>query len=52
MLWPPETELFGYGCPLAEKCDPAVFYKRIRQYLSGWNNNPALPDGLIYEGIC
>lgn len=33
-----------------EKCDPYVFYKKLRQYLSGWNNNPALPDGLIYEG--
>ncbi|NXG60224.1 I23O2 dioxygenase, partial [Hemiprocne comata] len=32
--------------------DPAVFYAVIRIFLSGWKDNPAMPDGLIYEGVC
>ncbi|XP_015269666.1 PREDICTED: indoleamine 2,3-dioxygenase 2 [Gekko japonicus] len=32
--------------------DPAIFYGMIRIFLSGWKDNPALPRGLIYEGIC
>lgn len=32
-------------------CDPEEFYNGLRIYLSGWLNNPALPDGLIYEGV-
>ncbi|NXG09996.1 I23O2 dioxygenase, partial [Sakesphorus luctuosus] len=31
--------------------DPAVFYAEIRIFLSGWKDNPAMPDGLIYEGV-
>ncbi|XP_061328480.1 indoleamine 2,3-dioxygenase 2-like [Pezoporus flaviventris] len=31
--------------------DPAVFYSVIRIFLSGWKDNPAMPDGLIYEGV-
>ncbi|XP_068776955.1 indoleamine 2,3-dioxygenase 2 isoform X2 [Struthio camelus] len=31
--------------------DPAVFYSVIRIFLSGWKDNPAMPDGLVYEGV-
>lgn len=31
--------------------DPDIFYAVIRIFLSGWRDNPALPTGLIYEGI-
>ncbi|NXG16797.1 I23O2 dioxygenase, partial [Grallaria varia] len=31
--------------------DPAVFYAVIRIFLSGWKDNPAMPDGLVYEGV-
>ncbi|NXD87164.1 I23O2 dioxygenase, partial [Halcyon senegalensis] len=31
--------------------DPAVFYAVIRIFLSGWKDNPAMPHGLIYEGV-
>ncbi|XP_042657443.1 LOW QUALITY PROTEIN: indoleamine 2,3-dioxygenase 2 [Tyto alba] len=31
--------------------DPAVFYAVIRIFLSGWRDNPAMPDGLVYEGV-
>ena len=27
---------------------PNVFYKRTRKYLSGWSNDPTLPEGLHY----
>uniref|UniRef100_A0A8D2JQU8 Indoleamine 2,3-dioxygenase 2 n=1 Tax=Sciurus vulgaris TaxID=55149 RepID=A0A8D2JQU8_SCIVU len=31
--------------------DPDIFYAVIRIFLSGWKDNPAMPGGLIYEGI-
>lgn len=36
---------------MREKCKPEVFYNVIRPYLSGWENNDNLPNGLIYEGV-
>ena len=30
-------------------CDPRVFYNVHRPLLSGWRDNPDLPEGLIYE---
>ncbi|CAM9183946.1 unnamed protein product, partial [Phaeothamnion confervicola] len=35
---------------LPERCDPHVFYHRVRPFLSGWRGNPTLPDGVLYEG--
>ncbi|RIA92369.1 Indoleamine 2,3-dioxygenase [Glomus cerebriforme] len=34
-----------------KKCDPYVFYWKVRPYLSGWENEDRLPQGLIYEGV-
>nr|XP_020731955.1 indoleamine 2,3-dioxygenase 2 isoform X3 [Odocoileus virginianus texanus] len=31
--------------------DPDIFYAVIRIFLSGWKDNPALPVGLVYEGV-
>ncbi|CAL1616088.1 unnamed protein product [Knipowitschia caucasica] len=31
--------------------EPSVFYGIIRIYLSGWKDNPSMPNGLIYEGV-
>ncbi|XP_012580236.1 PREDICTED: indoleamine 2,3-dioxygenase 1 [Condylura cristata] len=31
--------------------DSNLFYNVLRIYLSGWSNNPKLPDGLLYEGV-
>lgn len=36
---------------MPEGCDPYIYYHRVRPYLHGWKNNPALPQGLIYEGV-
>ncbi|XP_076586197.1 indoleamine 2,3-dioxygenase 1 [Chaetodon auriga] len=31
--------------------EPSVFYGIMRIYLSGWKDNPCMPNGLIYEGV-
>ncbi|XP_036000354.1 indoleamine 2,3-dioxygenase 2 isoform X2 [Fundulus heteroclitus] len=31
--------------------DPSVFYGIMRIYLSGWKDNPCMPNGLVYEGV-
>ncbi|XP_041916558.1 indoleamine 2,3-dioxygenase 2-like isoform X2 [Alosa sapidissima] len=31
--------------------DPKIFHGTFRIYLSGWRDNPLLPDGLWYEGV-
>jgi indoleamine 2,3-dioxygenase len=36
---------------MPERCDPYIYYNRVRPYIHGWKNNPAMPDGLIYEGV-
>ena len=36
---------------MVEKCDPYIYFNRVRPYINGWKNNPAMPDGLIYEGV-
>ena len=36
---------------MPEYCDPYIYYNRVRPYIHGWKNNPALPDGLTYEGV-
>lgn len=36
---------------MVERCDPYVYFNRVRPYIHGWKNNPALPDGLLYEGV-
>jgi indoleamine 2,3-dioxygenase len=36
---------------MPEKCDPYVYFHRVRPYIFGWRNNPALPNGVIYEGV-
>jgi indoleamine 2,3-dioxygenase len=38
-------------CRMPEHCDPYIYYRRVRPYIHGWKNNPALPDGLIYDGV-
>jgi len=36
---------------MTERCDPYIYYHRVRPYIHGWKNHPDLPDGLVYEGI-
>ena len=41
----------GHFDRMPERCDPYIYFHRVRPYIHGWANNPALPDGLIYEGV-
>lgn len=36
---------------MPEHCDPYIYFNRVRPYIHGWKDNPALPNGLIYEGV-
>jgi indoleamine 2,3-dioxygenase len=35
---------------MPERCDPYIYFHRVRPFIHGWKNHPALPDGLVYEG--
>jgi indoleamine 2,3-dioxygenase len=48
------TALEGMGATLArmpERCDPYIYFHRVRPYLYGWKDHPALPEGLVYQGV-
>ncbi len=36
---------------MPERCDPYIYYNRVRPYIHGWKNHPAFPVGLLYEGV-
>jgi indoleamine 2,3-dioxygenase len=36
---------------MKERCDPYVYYTRVRPYIHGWKNSPTLPEGLLYTGV-
>jgi indoleamine 2,3-dioxygenase len=43
--------MYSSLCRMVEHCDPFIYFHRVRPYIHGWKNNPALPNGLIYEGV-
>lgn len=36
---------------MKERCDPYVYYTRVRPYIHGWKNSPTLSEGLVYGGV-
>jgi indoleamine 2,3-dioxygenase len=36
---------------MPERCDPYIYFRRVRPYIHGWKDNPAFGKGLIYEGV-
>jgi indoleamine 2,3-dioxygenase len=36
---------------MPERCDPYIYFHRVRPYIHGWANNPALGEGLVYDGV-
>ena len=36
---------------MPEQCDPHVYFHRVRPYIHGWKDNPALSAGLVYAGV-
>ncbi len=43
--------IYSHFARMPERCDPYVYFHRVRPYIHGWANNPALDGGLIYEGV-
>ena len=36
---------------MPERCDPYCYFHRVRPWIHGWKDNPALGGGLVYEGV-
>lgn len=36
---------------MPERCDPYIYFHRVRPYIHGWKNHPVLTEGLRYEGV-
>jgi indoleamine 2,3-dioxygenase len=43
--------IYAHFARMPERCDPYIYFQRVRPYIHGWANNPALGDGLVYEGV-
>ena len=48
MVWHDLKAIFDR---MPERCDPYIYFERVRPYIHGWKDNPALPHGIIYEGV-
>jgi indoleamine 2,3-dioxygenase len=46
-----QTAMHATLVRMKERCDPYVYYNRVRPYIHGWKNSPSLPSGLTYEGV-
>jgi len=36
---------------MPDRCDPYIYFHRVRPFIHGWKNHPALPSGVTYEGV-
>lgn len=36
---------------MRDRCNPMVFYGKVRSFHAGWKNNDTLPNGLLYKGV-
>jgi indoleamine 2,3-dioxygenase len=41
----------GLLARLPEWCDPGVYYRRVRPWIHGWKDHPALAEGVVYDGV-
>lgn len=48
MIWDEINAIFDR---MPESCDPYIYFNRVRPYIHGWKDNPALPNGILYEGV-
>src|SRR4030095_2670807 len=46
-----QTEMRDTLLRMKERCDPYVYYTRVRPYIHGWKNSPTLTEGLLYDGV-
>jgi len=47
-VWSDLNQIFDR---MPERCDPYAYFERVRPYIHGWKDNPALPGGVLYEGV-
>jgi indoleamine 2,3-dioxygenase len=45
------AEINGLFDRMPEQCDPYIYFRRVRPYIHGWKDNPALGDGVVYRGV-
>ena len=48
VVWSDLKDIFDR---MPERCDPYAYFERVRPYIHGWKDNPALPGGVLYEGV-
>jgi len=36
---------------MPEQCDPYIYFRRVRPFIHGWKDNPALDGGVVYQGV-
>ncbi len=36
---------------MPQRCDPYIYFHRVRPYIHGWKDHPSLPEGMRYEGV-
>jgi indoleamine 2,3-dioxygenase len=48
VVWSDLKDIFDR---MPERCDPYAYFERVRPYIHGWKDNPALPNGVMYEGV-
>ena len=36
---------------MPERCDPYIYYNRVRPFMFGWKDNEMFPEGVVYEGV-
>ena len=46
-----QTDMRDSLLRMKERCDPYVYYTRVRPYIHGWKNSPTLTEGLLYDGV-
>jgi len=46
-----QTQMRDTLLRMKERCDPYVYYTRVRPYIHGWKNSPTLTEGLLYSGV-
>lgn len=46
-----QERMYNTLCRMGEWCDPYIYYHRVRPYIHGWKSNPALPNGVVYDGV-
>src|SRR6185503_9397892 len=45
------AEINGLFDRMPEQCDPYIYFRRVRPYIHGWKDNPALGGGIVYRGV-